>query len=302
MTITRFTPEQQEAWRRYLEYRECRTLPVKQNPVVAYGGAPGSYSEDAAIRYFGESAPRVACREFEDIFKSVLAGGADYGVIPIENSTTGSVNDLYDLLLAYDCMIVGETQVTVSHCLMGVAGADLSTIREVYSHPQSLAQSAAYLQEHSWKLVPFTNNALAAGFVAESGNTAFAAVASERAAALNGLTVLARGLNSMSTNATRFLVIADHLEQGEERTKLSVSFAVTHEHGALLRVLSVFDSYALNLCRIESRPSLENRWEYNFFVDFEGSLTDAHLDDAVHDVIASTKDFRFLGSYASAIH
>lgn len=292
-----FDQKQFENWKKYLNAKQSVRDPVK-NPVVAYGGTAGSYSEDAAIAYFGKEALRVACRRFEDVFKSVAAGTADYGVIPIENSTTGSVKDVLDTMLHFGLFIVGEVQVRVDHCLLGLPGTDSSEITDIYSHEQSLSQCAVYLEAHpGWELHPYVNNALAAEYVAAQGEKKNGAIASARAGALHGLEVLEGHINFLDINTTRFIVIADHMETGPAHDKLSFSFSVRHKPGALVRVLNIFDVFDLNLCRIESRPNRVENWQYVFFVDIEGSISSAGLDAAVHRVIRETTDFRFLGNY-----
>lgn len=298
----RFDQEQFESWQRYKNAKRKLKKPVR-NPVVAYGGTSGSYSEDASIAFFGEDSIRVACRQFEDVFKSIAGGQADYGVLPIENSTTGSVKDIYEMLLKYDCYIVGETQVRVDHCLMGVPGATLEDITDIYSHEQSLMQCSLFLEAHpQWQQHSYVNNALAAEYVSNTGQKNLAAIASRRAASVHNLEVLEEHINFLDINTTRFIIIANHPEETEDSNKISVSFAVKHKPGALVRVLNIFDQHQLNLCKIESRPNHIRNWEYNFFVDIEGRLNDVGLDETIHEVIAETAQFRFLGSYAANIN
>jgi chorismate mutase/prephenate dehydratase len=291
--------DQQESW---LEYKKIRmqTGKLPENPVAAYGGTSGSYSEDAAIGCFGKSGERIACREFEDVFKSVLAGTADCGVIPVENSTTGAVRDIAELLLRYSCSICGETEVNVHHCLLGIPGAALSDISRVTSHEQSLYQCREYLDNHpDWTLVPCVNNAYAARDTAERGELSQAAIASRRAGEIYGLNILADGINTSGVNATRFLIISQGTATADENCprKVSLSFGIRHCPGALYRVLGIFERHGLNLCRIESRPSGKSNWEYIFFVDFSGTFPDSVLDKAVEELILETTGFRFLGCY-----
>lgn len=294
---------QRESLRRYQTYRKKQeNLP--DHPVIAYGGTTGAYSEDAVIRLFGESAIRVSCREFEDVFKSVVSGSADCGVLPVENSTTGAVRDVSELILQYGCRIAGETEVQVRHCLMGCEDATIDSIESVRSHQQSLYQSEEFLKHHpDWEQVPMANNAFAARKVREMDDPTVAAIASARCAKVYGLKVLARDINTSGHNATRFLLIARNAPFADESLarKVSLSFGVPHVPGALYRVLGIFEKYHLNLCRIESRPSGKSNWEYFFFTDFSGIFSDETLDAAVYELIENTIDFRFMGCYPERI-
>ncbi len=292
------TPQQVDSWRSYLQ---SKTLiqEKKKKPVIAYAGTSGSFSEDATIKYFGKDSFRIACKNFIDIFKNVSSGSSDYGVIPIENTTTGSVKDIFELLDQYDCFIVGETQVYVDQYLLGIPGSTLEDITDVYSHEQSLMQCSDYLEEHSqWELHPYSNNALAAKFVSNEKNKNFGVIAGKRAGQIHNLIVLEKHINFLENNTTRFIIIANHPEK-DEANKTSLSFSVDHKPGALVKVLNIFDKYQLNLCKIESRPSRRKNWEYKFFIDIEGKNQESVLDKAIQEVIANTIEFNYLGSYHS---
>lgn len=295
-SIYKYTQEQSNSWRNYKNSKNLYKSPVK-DPVVAYGGTTGSYSEDACIKFFKDQGVRIACKRFEDVFKSVTGGVADYGVIPIENSTTGSVKGVLDLLDKYNCYIIGETQVRVDHCLLGTKDSSIEDITDIFSHEQSLMQCSIYLEEHSkWRQHTYANNALAAEFIKLENNKNFGAIASERAGIVHDLKILDKHINFLDINTTRFIIIANHPED-READKISISFAVGHKPGSLVRVLNIFDKYQLNLCKIESRPNHVHNWEYNFFIDIEGNIDSEHLDETIEEVISETTDFRFLGSY-----
>ena len=290
---------QLESWLEYMKVRE-RLQELPEEPVVAYAGTSGSFTEDAAINSFGPDSQRVACRQFEDVFKSVLAGTADCGVIPVENSTTGAVRDISELLLEYGCTISGETEVGVCHCLLGVPGGGIGRIRKVVSHEQSLFQCAEYLDGHpDWELVPCVNNALAARDTAKAEDPECAAIASRRAGEIYGLEILEEGINTSGVNATRFLIVTQGTVPSDESAprKVSLSFGTPHVPGALYKILGIFESRELNLCRIESRPSGRKNWEYLFFVDFTGIFSDELLDSLVRELILNTTELTFLGCY-----
>ena len=251
------------------------------------------------MQYFKDSGTYSAHKDSEAIFKAVSAGEADYGVLPIENSTTGSILAVYDLLSRYRCCIVGETQIKVEHCLLAVPGATLDSIKEVLSHGQGFSQSKAFLANYPhWKLLNYYNTAVAAEHVAQSRDPSLAAIASRRAAQIHGLNILAENINYSATNVTRFVVVSNTLELSPARDKISIAFHLPHVAGSLYRVLGIFDRYSLNLCKIESRPIPGHNWEYRFFIDFLGNIEDSKLDAVMEEVITETESFHFLGNYA----
>lgn len=283
----------------YYEALSHSREPLK-HPRVLYQGEPGAYAEEAAARFFGEETERNRVETWEDIFLALRAGEADYGVIPIENNSTGSINAAYDLLAKYHAFIVGEQIVRVDHCLMAPKGASLDTLREVRSHEQGLIQCGDYLKEHpDWKRVPMLNTAAAAKFVAEQGDTGLAAIGSPRAAKLYGLDILAEKINFNAENYTRFVVVSPLMEHRPLEDKISATFTLPHESGSLHRVMTVFAVHGVNMLKLESRPIVGKSWEYRFFVDLEGSLSDPRMDGVVHELAQLTTEFRFLGGYQS---
>lgn len=272
-------------------------LPV-DNPTTAFAGTEGSYAEEAVIRFFGEDSKRKGMASFENVIKSLIDGTADYGVLPIENSSTGSISEVYDLLSRYTCFIVGEVQIAVSHCLMALPGASIDGIKEVYSHEQGFSQSRTFLSEHpDWKCIPWHNTAVAAKMVADSDDLSYAAIASRRAAKIHGLTILAEDINTSGANTTRFVVVSRVPEKRENQNKISIAFCLPHEAGSLYNLLGIFEHHHLNLCKIESRPLADTKWEYMFYLDFIGNETDASMKEIITEVIASTRRFYFLGRY-----
>ncbi|NCB62762.1 MAG: bifunctional chorismate mutase/prephenate dehydratase [Clostridia bacterium] len=271
------------------------------SPRVLYQGVSGAYTEEAAVGFFGEDCPRAAVEKWEDLFLALKEGKADYGVVPIENSSTGAVSQVYDLLAKYGAYIVGEQKVRVEHCLMAPKGACLEGIREVYSHEQGLRQCADYLEEHSaWKTYARLNTAESARFVAEGGDLTRAAIGSRRAAGLYGLDVLAEHISMSEQNFTRFVVISPVMELREERDKISALFVLPHRSGALHEIMSIFAVNGLNMMKLESRPILNRSWEYLFFVDFTGDLSAPDMDGVLLELNQTAEDFRVLGNYKAA--
>ena len=269
-------------------------------PKVVYQGVPGAYSEPAALNFFGEGTDTTGLEQFEDCFLALREGRADYAVLPIENSTTGAIRQIYDLLTQYECYIVGETTVRIEHCLMALPGASLDTITHVYSHEQGLFQCERFLNAHpAWKQVPQADTAGSAKLVADSGDPTKAAICSARAAEIYGLNILARGINHNAHNTTRFVVASPQLELRPGADKVSTLFVLPHEAGSLHEVLTVFSVHGLNLMKLESRPMPGRSWEYMFFLEFTGRPGDPAVGDALHELAQTTGEFRVLGWFPS---
>ena len=265
---------------------------------IGFQGVEGSFSEEALLNYFGREAMTSSFRFFEDVFMAIDRGDVDYGILPVENSSTGSVNEVYDLLRKYGCHINGEIVLKVKQNLLGVKGARMEDIKEVYSHSQGFQQSAEFFKEHpSWKLIPYHNTALGAKLVSEAGDISRAAVASERAAAIYGLDILKENLNFNSKNYTRFVIVGKDLELDESSDKISVVLTVRHKAGSLCDVLRLFSQEGLNLLKIESRPIMDKSWEYFFHLDFEGNLQDPHVSRIMDEIRSRTTYFKILGNY-----
>ena len=281
---------------RYLADRAEARAPLT-NPRVLYQGEPGAYADEAAALFFGEDAPREKVRTWEEIFVALKEGRADYGVVPIENSSTGSINPIYDLLARYGAHIVGEQTVKVEHCLMAPKGATLASITDVYSHEQGLSQCEDYLKNRDWERHAMLNTAAAAKFVAESGDITKAAIGSKRAAALYDLEVLAERINFNDSNYTRFVVVSPVMELREGADKISALFTLPHKSGTLHRIMAVFAVAGLNMMKLESRPVVGHNWEYLFFVDFSGNLQADGMDGIIRELTQTASGFRVLGNY-----
>jgi len=267
------------------------------NARVVFQGAEGAYSQAAMVKYFGEHVNSFHVDTFRDAMMAIEEGSADFAVLPIENSTAGIVSEIYDLLAEFENYIVGEQIIKIEHCLMGMPGATLADIRTVFSHPQSLMQSARYLNERDFKQISMQNNAFAARKVAEDGDKTQAAIASEYAAEIYGLSILAKGINHSSTNSTRFIIVTNQKIFLKNAGKVSICFEVPHESGSLYHMLSHFIYNNLNMNRIESRPIEGRNWEYRFFIDFEGNLSDSAVKNALRGLRDEAQNLRILGNY-----
>ena len=284
---------------RWREAQNSARQPVSA-PKVVYQGVPGAYSEQAALDFFGLQAGSTGLEQFEDCFLALREGRADYAVLPIENSSTGAIRQIYDLLTQYECYMVGETTVKVEHCLMALPGASLDGITHVYSHEQGLFQCERYLNAHpNWKQVPQADTAGSAQMVADSGDITKAAICSARAAELYGLTILAHAINHNTQNTTRFVVVSPRLELRPGADKISTLFVLPHQAGSLHEVLTVFAVHGLNMVKLESRPLPGRSWQYMFFLEFTGAPGDPAVGDALHELAQTTGEFRVLGWFPS---
>lgn len=274
-------------------------LALEQPLTVAYLGPPATFTHQAAVQRFGSSAHLAPGRSIAEVFDEVERGRAEFGVVPVENSTEGSVNITLDHLIDSELLIAGEILLDISHHLLGRAG-DLPGIRTVCSHPQALAQCRQWLASHlpEVTLEEVSSTALAAERAA--ADPAVAAVASELAARLYGLPLLRRRIEDNLLNSTRFLVVGRRPAPPSGKDKTSILCSVKHEVGALARFLEPFARHGLNLTKIESRPTKRRPWEYVFFVDFEGHLDTPPVQAALAEVRERCLFLKILGSYPTA--
>ena len=266
-----------------------------ETPTVAFQGVRGAWAELAANRLFAD-AVLTNMESWDDVFRAVSDGDADYGVLPIENSQTGGIGEVYDLLRKYGCYIVGQTWVNIEHCLMGIPGTKLSDVREVFSHPEGFKQCRNFLRGKAWDLTGCRNTAVAAERVASENSSRYAAIGSERAAELNGLSVLARDIVSDPSNRTRFILVAALPEYDASCDTVSVIFRTAHRSGALCDVLFPLLAEGINMTRLESRPTGE-KGKYCFFCDIDGHIDDQAVRSAFRQIGACCDYLEILGCY-----
>ncbi len=287
---------------RGMEEKELQS-DAKTSPAFDVGcfGVEGSYSHKAMEEYFaGQNINRYYYGVFEDVVKAVKNGEIRYGVLPVENSSTGGITEVYDLLRHYGCYITGEKCVKIEHNLMALPGASLSGITEVYSHPQGFAQCKEFFAEYpQMKQVPYYSTSKSAEAVKESGSLHLAAVAGKQAAELYGLQILAANINYNGNNTTRFIIIANEAENKADADKITLVIAVKHEPGSLYRVLGYFYHSGLNLTNLESRPIEGKSWEYFFHIDLMGNLADTNVQETVRMLSDNCAYFKILGNYRS---
>lgn len=265
---------------------------------ACYQGLPGSYSEMATGNLFpdAESSPM---NTFEDVFLCISGGKAQAGVVPLENTTAGGVYEVYDLLLKHELYINYCDIVKVSHCLAAVPGADLSEIREAYSHPQAIAQCVEFLKQNGINPKVSSNTAVAASDIAEAKDRSKGAICSRRAAERYGLEILREGINHNKENATKFVAVSRNLTVKEDHNRIAMVFACPHRSGSLAAVLGIFGDYGVNLTEIHSRPDGKNSWEYLFYVDFTGNLKDDRIRALLYQLYEELPFVKIIGSYES---
>lgn len=267
---------------------------------VAFQGVEGAYSQEAMYRFFASEVKTMPCRTFEDIFLAMEEGQADYGILPVENSTAGSINKAYDLLLDHDLNIWGEVLLRVRLCLLAGPGTTLEDVRRARSHPQALAQCERYLVQHGIEPETTYNTAGGARELAASPEPGVAVIASSLAAQIYGLNILAANVEDSSHNYTRFFVLGTQTPPRAERNKTSLIFAVRNVPGTLHGCLGEFAERGINLTKLESRPRRNRPWHYVFYLDFEGYWQDPPCEKALVGLLRRAAFVKLLGSYPAA--
>ena len=271
-----------------------------QGMEVAFQGESGAYAEEASFQFFGPSIQVKPLESLEGVFKAVENGEAHFGVVPVENSLEGIISRVYDLMLESDLRVYGETELRVSHCLIAVSEASLDTIKRVYSHPQALAQSRKFLKHLNSELVPTDNTATSVRIVKEKGTPENAAIASVRAAEIHGMKIIAREIEDNPNNFTRFFVLCKQDAPPSGNDKTSIVFSAKDRPGALYEALRAFASRNINLTKLESRPTRQKPWEYNFYLDFAGHREDKLTKEALAELEETSIFVKVLGSYPRA--
>ncbi|MBQ9485314.1 MAG: chorismate mutase [Clostridia bacterium] len=286
--------------------RRLRTLidegltQMPTSATVACQGIKGANSGAAAQKFFPVS-DLVYVKNFAGVFNAVESGLCEFGVLPIENSTAGSVLEVYDLMRKHNFHIVRSTRVRISHCLAALPSAETRDIKKVLSHPQALLQSEEFLKKLDVKAEADENTAIAARRVAEGGDKSVAALCSEECAAVYGLKVLKKDVQDSDANYTRFICIKKDLCVYKGADKMSVMTSLSHEPGSLNRILGRFSALGLNLTKLESRPIVGSDFEFMFYFDFEGDVTEPAVQNLIAELENGSENFVFLGAYKEKI-
>lgn len=267
---------------------------------IAYLGPPGTFSQEAALRQFGGECDLLECRAIDEVFAAVESGGAVYGVTPIENSTEGAVNNTQDCLIESPVQIIGEQIVPIEHHLLAREGVDKAAVASIASHPQSLAQCRKWLRTNmpDLPLRECASNGQAAQLAAD--DPAVAAIAGNMARKIYGLRTLAESIQDQLGNRTRFAVLGREQTVPSGRDKTSILVYAQNRPGALFRALEPFENLQISLSRLESRPLPGEKWEYIFFMDFEGHCRDEKVAELFRRLSACTDAVKILGSYPAA--
>jgi prephenate dehydratase len=278
----------------YLNAIRKKTTGSKTNGCVAYQGVPGAFSEIAAKMHFPE-AEMANCSSFRDVFRMVETKSAAYGVVPVENTTEGIVNEVYNLLLKSDVKITGEEVVRVRHCLIANRGVAMRDVKEVYSHPQAIAQCREFLRKMDLPSHVADNTAASVKMLKESGIMDAAAIASADAARIYDMEVLQSDIQDVKDNYTRFVMLGHDIQEATGYDKTSIVMTLEHSPGSLVRALELFRK--INIIDLEKRPLAEKPFEYAFFIDLDGHISEERIGGPVKRLEEWATSMKVLGSY-----
>ena len=272
-----------------------------QAPIVACQGVEGAYSQIACEKIFKTPMIRFY-KEFEDVFQAIEEGKCQYGILPIENSTAGSVNKVYDLMIRHSFSIVRTFRLKVDHNLLANKGATLDSIKTIYSHEQAISQSAGFLSTLSGvTVIPVANTALAAEMVAQSGRTDVAALSSRNCAELYNLACLRSSVQDQGNNHTRFICISKNLEIYPGADKTSIMMVLPHRPGSLYKILARMYTLGINVTKLESRPIPDRDFEFMFYFDLDVSIYSEEFIQLVCELEDLSEEFKYLGSYSEVV-
>jgi 3-deoxy-7-phosphoheptulonate synthase len=283
----------------YLKKSEhINNFKAKDSKTAAFIGEYGAYSHKASLGYFGEEITPVPMKTFKDIFHAVQTGGCQYGVIPLENSLSGSIHENFDLLQEYDLQIIGEITIRVKHALIAHDNVLRDDINKIFAPPPAFSQCRNYLDQYPGiELVPVKATSSAVKQVKDSGDKQAAAIGSTMAAKIFNMKVLEESIEDNPRNYTRFAIIAKESKSNHKVSKTSIIFSTGNKPGALFEVMKVFSKYQINLVKLESRPMLGKPWEYMFYADLEADIKDSNLAPVMEELKEKSENLRILGRY-----
>lgn len=274
-----------------------RSHKLVDQPRVVYQGIEGSFSSIAVKSFFQGDYKTMGQASFEETFEALYDDRADYAVLPIENSSTGAINDVYDLLQQYDLHIIGDVYLKIQHHLIG--SGDLKDIEAVYSHEQGFKQSKKFLLDKPWQKFTYSNTAESVKYVKSLNSHKYAAIGSEEAARVYDLKIIKNNIHDQDINTTRFVVLSRKPVIGDQANKISMIIRLSHEPQALFKVLKAIADRKINMLKIESRPIAEKPWAYMFYIDIEGHLDEAKIKDTLKDIKETVHSVQILGNYYS---
>ena len=281
-----------------LKFKEVDNIHSTKDTKVVFLGPNGSFSHQAMEECFGEEVQHFPAKSFKEIMEIVKNGEADYGMLPIENTSTGGITDIYDLLVEYDNYIIAEHVLKVEQQLVGLPNTMIDEIERVYSHEQPIRQCKAFLEQHkNMKPIEVTSTTIGTKKVSEEGDCSQAAIASRFAAKLYGLDILQENINTENNNSTRFIIISNKPQRLKGANKIGICFVAPHVSGSLYGMLSHLIFNGLNMTKIESRPLEGKAFEYRFFVDFEGDLNAPAVKNTLYGIREEAIELKILGNY-----
>ena len=283
----------------YLKKSEyINNLDAQDSKTAAFIGEYGSYSHKASLGYFGEEITPVPMKTFKDIFHAVQTGTCQYGIVPLENSLSGSIHENFDLLQTYDLKIIGEITIRVKHALIAHDGVAKKDIKRILAPPPAFSQCKNYLDHlPGIEQVPVTATSSAVRQVKESSDKTTAAIGSTMAAKIFDMTVIEESIEDNPMNYTRFAIIAKQVKGHRKVSKTSIIFSTGNQPGALFEVMKVFSEYQINLVKLESRPMLGKPWEYMFYADIEADIESPALAPVMEKLETKSENLRILGRY-----
>ena len=265
---------------------------------ISFQGEHGAYSETSARRFFENDIESVPCRTFHDALDEIESGNSDYAVLPVENSIEGSVGQSFDAILSADLHAVGEIYLEIHHCL--ISNGKIGEIDTVYSHPQALGQCSDFIQKNSLKTIPTYDTAGSVKIIKDLNEKNIAAIASKNAAEIYNMPIIKEEIENDQNNVTRFLIFSKQQTEPTTNDKTSIIFSINHEPGTLYEIIKEFSNNNINLTKIESRPKKGATWEYNFYLDFVGHISDPKINSMLDNLKKNTKFLKIIGSYPLA--
>jgi prephenate dehydratase len=265
---------------------------------ISFQGEHGAYSEASSQRFFKNNIEPIPCRTFRDVLEETKLGNSDYGILPVENSIEGSVGQSFDAILSSNLHAVGEIYLEIHHCL--ISNEDIGEITTVYSHPQALGQCSNFIQTNSLKTVPTYDTAGSVKIIKELDEKGIAAIASKNAAGIYSVPIIKEKIENDPNNVTRFLIFSKQETEPTSNDKTSIIFSIDHAPSALYGIIKEFSNNNINLTKIESRPKTGTTWEYNFYLDFVGHISDTKVSSMLDELKKNTKFLKIIGSYPLA--
>ncbi len=282
-----------------VKYKDLKL--ANENIKIAYQGMKGGYGYEASVKCFGDDSNLISKKYFEDVLLSIYEDESSYGILPVENSFTGTINDVLDILVEYNAHIVGEIYLKIEHALLANKDTNINNIKKVISHIQALKQSSKFIKENGFQEKVATNTAEAAYLVSKSNSMEVAAIAGKKNADLYGLKILAHNIENMKGNQTRFIVVQSKSKAIMKGNKMSISFTLPHEKSSLIKALIPIYNSDINLTSIISRPNPENAWQYYFYIDMVADWNNKNIISHFNEFKTNVYNINILGQYEEGV-